>query len=468
MQATFSPAVPPYPVRVEGHLERPSRWLWLVKWLLALPHYFLLIFLWLGFLLSALMSFFAVLFTGRYPRELFDFNVGVMRWSWRVAFYAYGANGTDRYPPFSLRDVPDYPARLEVGYPQQQRKGFALIGWWLAGIPQYVIAGVFVGGLGTAGWGANARDWTVISWFGLVGFLVIVAALVLLFRGEYPRSIFDFVLGLNRWALRVTAYAAVMTPEYPPFRLDAGEDDPSGTLTVPSGQDLGAGGVAAEHPGKPLGPARITVVIVAGVMSLLSLAAIIGGGIGVVLDRTQRDSHGYLMTSSRAYATNTYALVSSSYRGGHSGDWFVGRDLLGTVRIRTTSARPVFIGIAPETAVNAYLLGVAHAEGTRLDQRSSRFTVLAGGAPRTPPAALKIWSASATGAGRQTVTWTPQTGNWRIVLMNPDGSPGVRADVSVGAKLPDLLPIALAVLGGGLLILMASGVGAYLALEKGR
>src|SRR4051794_40168343 len=216
-----------YPLHIEGNLDgHLSRWKWLVKWVLILPHVVALVFLGLAFVVVTVVAFFAILFTGRYPRPLFDFNVGVMRWGWRVGFYSYSALGTDRYPPFTLADVPDYPARLSIEYPQELSRGLVLVKWWLLALPQYLIVGVFAGGA-VAGLNAANEQGVWTSGSGLIGCLVLIAGIVLLFTRRYPNGIFDFVMGMNRWVYRVVAYATLMTDQYPPFRLDLGGHEPA-------------------------------------------------------------------------------------------------------------------------------------------------------------------------------------------------------------------------------------------------
>ncbi|MEA2247853.1 MAG: hypothetical protein QOH46_2382 [Solirubrobacteraceae bacterium] len=216
-----------YPVRVEGELDpRLSRWLWLVKWLLIIPHVIVLAFLWIAFVVLTVIAFFGILFTGRYPRGIFQFNVGVLRWTWRVCFYSYSALGTDRYPPFTLDDVPDYPARLDVRHPESLSRGLVLIKWWLLALPHYLIVAVFAGGA-WAGVNAASENDAWSSSGGLISLLVVIAGIVLLFTGRYPKAIFDFVMGMNRWVFRVIAYAALMTDAYPPFRLDMGGPEPT-------------------------------------------------------------------------------------------------------------------------------------------------------------------------------------------------------------------------------------------------
>jgi hypothetical protein len=193
-----------YPVHLRGELTiPPSRWVWLFKWLLIVPHIFVLFFLTIASVVLTVIAFFAILFTGKYPKSMFDFNVGVMRWGWRVSFYSYSALGTDKYPPFSLDPDPNYPADLEVEYPEKLKNWMVLVKWLLA-IPQLIIIGIFQG----------VRSW------GLISILTIVNAIVLLFTGKMIPEVFNLVIGFNRWTYRVNAYVFLMRDEYPPFRLD--------------------------------------------------------------------------------------------------------------------------------------------------------------------------------------------------------------------------------------------------------
>ncbi|MET3769206.1 hypothetical protein ABIB15_001894 [Marisediminicola sp. UYEF4] len=244
-----------YPARLRGELDpQLSRWLWLVKWLLSIPHFVVLIVLWVAFLVTTSVAGFAILFTGRYSRGLFNFNVGVLRWSWRVGFYAYSALGTDRYPPFSLSRT-DYPADFDVEYPEKLSHGLVLVKWWLLVLPHLLILGVLTGTAGQV-WDWNDRRPGVEATgdISLIGILVLIAALILLFTGRYRRGMFDFIMGINRWVYRVIAYAALMRDEYPPFRLDQGQEEPAGLPPVEPAPEPAvepAGEPAPAPPGDP-------------------------------------------------------------------------------------------------------------------------------------------------------------------------------------------------------------------------
>jgi hypothetical protein len=234
-----------YPVRIRGDLDPAlSRWQWLVKWILAIPHYVVLLFLQIASIVVTVIAFFAILFTGKYPRGLFDFNVGVLRWRWRVSFYALSALGTDKYPPFSLQPNSEYPADLEVDYPQRLHRGLVLIKWWLLAIPHYLVLMAFYGGARffmDGHWmGHHRHHWGGgfhHHWGGgfvsvpLIGILLLIAVIALLFTARYPKGLYDFVIGINRWAIRVRAYSSLMCDEYPPFRLDTGPREPEPPIT---------------------------------------------------------------------------------------------------------------------------------------------------------------------------------------------------------------------------------------------
>jgi hypothetical protein len=451
-----------HPVRLEGRLDPGlSRWLWLVKWLLAIPHFIVLAFLWIAFVVLSVVAFFAILFTARYPKGIFEFNLGVLRWTWRVAFYSYGALGTDRYPPFTLGAAPDYPATLEVTYPGELSRGLVLVKWWLLAIPHYLILGVLLGGGWFAwewGWDRGRDEWGRGGGPGLIGLLVLFAGIALVFMGRYPRGIFDFVLGLDRWVARVVAYAGLMTDAYPPFRLDQGgeETEPAAPGVAVPPAPLPVSEAAESPPPAGRGAGGVALIVVGSIAALLAFIMLVGGCGAVVLDRTQRDDDGFLMSPTEDFATATYAIVSENADVDLDGPDWATTDFLGTVRIRSESERPVFVGIAREEDVADYLDGVEHAVVTDIGDEPE-YSERQGGAPEGPPGDQTFWAASATGAGEQTLDWEPDDGTWNVVLMNADGSRGVAAELSIGGELDQLIWIGVGLLvGGGLLAAAAA------------
>lgn len=228
--------VPAHPVQMTARLDPElSRWQWLVKWFLAIPHFVVLVFLWAAFVVLTLVAAVAIVFTGRYPRGIFDFNVGVLRWSWRVSYYATtGGIGSDRYPPFNLHPEPDDLATLDVTYATTLSRWLVFVKWLLA-IPQLIIVALLVGT--SIRW--LAADGSRVAFDltgggGLLGVLVLVTGIVLLFTGRYPTALFDLIVGLNRWIYRTVAYVALMTDTYPPFRLDQGGNEPDPTGPTPT------------------------------------------------------------------------------------------------------------------------------------------------------------------------------------------------------------------------------------------
>jgi len=456
-------ASPSSAVRIEGRLDAElSRWLWLVKWVLAIPHLIVLAFLWIAFVVLSVVAFFAILFTGRYPRGIFEFNLGVLRWTWRVAFYSYGALGTDRYPPFTLAEARDYPATLEVVYPGELSRGLVLVKWWLLAIPHYLVVGILLGG-GYAARGAGDWGW---GGPGLIGLLVLFAGVALLFLARYPRGLFDFVLGLDRWVARVAAYAGLMTDAYPPFRLDQGGEERDGRgrdeppVVAPASEEAAQ---TAPRAGK--GAGRVALIVVGSIAALLALASLAGGCAGIAVDRTQRDDDGFLMSPTESFSTAAYAIVSESVDVNVDGPDWAAKSFLGTVRIRSESERPLFVGIARDTEVAAYLGAVERSVVTEIDE--PRYSNRQGGAPESSPEDQTFWAASTAGAGEETLEWEPEDGSWSAVVMNADGSRGVATDLSIGAELDPLIWIGIGLLVGGGLLAAVAAVAITAGIRRG-
>jgi hypothetical protein len=193
----------PYPARLEFHGDRHiKRWRPLVQWLLAVPQ--LLIAGVLGTLRSVLIlvSFFAVLFTRRIPRWLFDVIAMTIRYEWRTTSYALFLH--EDYPPFDFEpgaadDGVEPHTTVDLVYPEALARWKPLYKWAIA-LPHYVVLMALA--------------------FSAV-FVLVAGFVAVLLTGEYPAGARDYLVGFYRYNLRVQSYVGLLTDEYPPFSLTA-------------------------------------------------------------------------------------------------------------------------------------------------------------------------------------------------------------------------------------------------------
>jgi hypothetical protein len=213
-------------------------------------------------------------------------------------------------------------------------------------------------------------------------------------------------------------------------------------------------------PETPHQPRRARVpFVVAGVVAAVLAAGLIAAGGAVLWLDGKKDDQGFITTRSHRFDTRTAALATENMDVNLDGaQWLVNADHYGKVRVHVTpqGGRPVFVGIGRTSDVTAYLGGVAHTTVTDIeaDPLRAHYRDSGGRATRVAaPASRRIWSASANGAGPQTVTWNVADGNWSVVVMNADGSPGVHAGVRAGAKVAYLAAVGWSTVGGGVLLL---------------
>ena len=202
MAAPAPTPAPVYPVRFDvQHPEKSSRLLNNIpylKFILAIPH---IIILYIMILLVAVVGFiawFAILFTGKYPRGMFNFVVNVQRWIHNVNIYEYMMR--DEYPPFSGEAGKYPPVTYEVDYPERLSRLLNNIPYlkFILLIPHFIV---------------------LILLFIIWLVVYFIAWWAILFTGKYPGGMFDYSVGVYRWASRVGVYAAMMTDKYPPFSM---------------------------------------------------------------------------------------------------------------------------------------------------------------------------------------------------------------------------------------------------------
>jgi hypothetical protein len=370
-----------------------------------------------------------------------------------------------------MTTVSSYPVRVEANLDRPLSRWLWLVKWLLA-IPHYLIVGISLGGGAWLGWRADTDS---AGWApGLIGISMLIAGVILTVTGRYPQQLYDFVLGMHRWVLRVAAYAGLMTDAYPPFRFDMGGPENGGKLvvpppTAPAGSPPSAPAATAQPPGPRSGwtGPRIASVVIGSVLALAGLGALGGGGTALWYDQHRDD--GYVVSSVDSRHTNGYAVTSDRIElGVPASGWQWTRDLIGTVRIRVTGTGAevrTFVGIAPTDQADRYLGGVPRTVLTDLPGRRA-VTVDGTAPPPTAPGAAGIWVAESSGAGTRTLTWEPTGGDWTVVIMNADASRGLTVRGDVGATVPALTGIAVGLLTAGAVLVAAGALLVVLAVRR--
>ena len=255
-----------------------------------------------------------------------------------------------------------------------------------------------------------------------------------------------------------------MRDEDPPDRLDQGGTEEKGRAEPasesPTTPVAGEPAAPAEPPARRRWTAgRIALVVVGTIAGLLALGFLVGGCALVAVDQTQRDDDGFVMSPTQDFSTPTYAIVSESADIDSEGGERALDAFLGTVRIRSESDRPVFVGIGPAGDVTRYLGGVERDVVDDLDSDGDpEYSRRPGGEPTARPGNETFWVASATGSGERTLEWEPEDGDWQAVVMNEDASRGASSELSIGAELDSILWIGIGLLVAGVLLAAGSAL----------
>jgi len=215
---------------------------------------------------------------------------------------------------------------------------------------------------------------------------------------------------------------------------------------------IGAGVPPAAPGAAPAGQGwtagRVVSLIAGSILGLV--CALLLGGAGILTWADQEQHGGYLATGTATYSTGGYAVASDPVN--LHGMWGWLGQFTGDVRIRVTATSPgapVFVAIGPAGDVSRYLAGVSYTSVTALGVRD--VTQHLGNVPPAPPSTALDWVAQARGSGTQTLRWTVRSGDWMVVVMNPDGAPGVSVRADLGVSSPVLPWLAGELLAAGIL-----------------